>query len=174
MYISWRGGFHKKYFKGKSWSNKLDEIWESAESRYDAKNKCWKSLSCNPDENEACAWLPDLEKFCPPDGRVGYFRSTADNKVGPKTKRQIDLFVKDKIQGSSLTDEKHGFIILLLSLCRHVCLTSEHMRLLARRRYYLNSRTSYAATRSSRSRRLSRLRRGVSRDVRYVIVAHIE
>lgn len=109
-------GFHEKYFRDKSWNSKVNDIWEVAKDLYDAKKGCWRSLRQNPDENEACAWLMNLQELCLPDGEAGYFRSTADNKVGPKTKRQTDLLVKDKSCASKEDDgSKHAWCDVLVA-----------------------------------------------------------
>ena len=109
-------GFHEKYFKGKSWSVKVDEIWYIAQDHYDAKKGCWRSLRQNPDEDEACTWLIDLQERCLPDGKARYFRSTADSKVGPKTKRQIDLLLKDKSRVPNESDgSKHAWSDILVA-----------------------------------------------------------
>ncbi|KAG6127549.1 hypothetical protein E4U38_006210, partial [Claviceps purpurea] len=88
------GRFHEKYFQGREWNNRAEELWRKAKSRYNASEKRWSSLSDQPDEEEVCIWWLGMQADFLKAERAAYYRSDGGNKVGPKDQRQLDLFVK--------------------------------------------------------------------------------
>ncbi|KAG6091945.1 hypothetical protein E4U30_006127 [Claviceps sp. LM220 group G6] len=88
------GRFHEKYFQGREWNNRAEELWRRAKSRYNASEKKWSFLSNEPDEQEVCTWWLGMQEDFLNTERAAYYRSDGGNKVGLEDQRQLDIFVK--------------------------------------------------------------------------------
>ncbi|KAG6149295.1 hypothetical protein E4U37_006907 [Claviceps purpurea] len=92
-------GFDEKYFQGREWNSRAEELWQKAKSRYSISDQRWLNLPDDPSEESLCKWWFGLqEDFLKPD-RTAYYRSDQKNQIGPMDKRQVDLFVKMKTNG---------------------------------------------------------------------------
>ncbi|KAI1271450.1 serine/threonine-protein kinase Sgk2 [Xylaria sp. FL0933] len=99
-------GFHEKYFSGCAWTAQAKQVWERAKSRY--SNNRWTLLSNAPSGDDITDWWLGMQTELLPDRRLAYYTSTQQNRVGPKTSRQLDLFVKER-RGVAGADEKHDW-----------------------------------------------------------------
>ncbi|KAL7928030.1 serine/threonine-protein kinase Sgk2 [Trichoderma chlorosporum] len=70
------GGFHEKYFQGRKWNRRANQIWQRAKKHYGDHR--WTQLPDKSTEDEL---------------------SSGDNRVGTETQRQLDLLVKLKKDG---------------------------------------------------------------------------
>ncbi|KAG6095125.1 hypothetical protein E4U31_006005 [Claviceps sp. LM219 group G6] len=92
-------GFDEKYFQGREWNSRAEELWQKAKSRYSISNKRWLNLPDEPTEAELCQWWLGLQEDFLETERTAYYRSDQKHQIGPMEKRQIDLFVKLKTKG---------------------------------------------------------------------------
>ncbi|KAL7963104.1 serine/threonine-protein kinase Sgk2 [Trichoderma compactum] len=106
------GGFHEKYFEGKTWNGRAKRVWEAAKSHYSADDERWKRLPDAATEDEVCDWWLGLQQEMSPNERSVYVRSTQNNRVGDaETQRQLDLFVKKE---KRVSPAKHDWKYVLV------------------------------------------------------------
>ncbi|KAL7955674.1 serine/threonine-protein kinase Sgk2 [Trichoderma compactum] len=91
------GGFHEKYFQGRKWNRRANQIWQRAKKHY--SDHRWTQLPSKGTEEELCKWWLNLQKELLANERTAFFRSSGDNRVGAEAQRQLDLFVKLKRDG---------------------------------------------------------------------------
>ncbi|KAG6053531.1 hypothetical protein E4U32_007505 [Claviceps aff. humidiphila group G2b] len=92
-------GFDEKYFRGREWNSRAEEIWQKAKSRYSISDKRWLNLPDEPTEAELCKWWLGLQEDFLETERTAYYRSDQKHQIGPEEKRQLDLFIKLKTNG---------------------------------------------------------------------------
>ncbi|KAG6098806.1 hypothetical protein E4U14_007400 [Claviceps sp. LM454 group G7] len=92
-------GFDEKYFQGREWNSRAEEVWQEAKSRYSISNHRWLNLPDDPDEETFCTWLLGLQEDFLNSERTAYYRSDTKNMIGPEDQRQVDILVKMKTKG---------------------------------------------------------------------------
>ncbi|TFB07258.1 hypothetical protein CCMA1212_001248 [Trichoderma ghanense] len=103
-------GFHEKYFQGRKWNRRANQIWHRAKSHYSDGDRRWTQLPKKGTEDDVCKWWLNLQKELLANERTAFFRSSGDNRVGTEAQRQLDLFVKLKRDGLK-HDWKHVLVV---------------------------------------------------------------
>lgn len=104
------GGFHEKYFQGRKWNRRANQIWQRAKSHYSDGDRRWTQLPKKGTEDDVCKWWLKLQQELLANERTAFFRSSGDNRVGTEAQRQLDLFVKLKRDGSE-HEWKHVLVV---------------------------------------------------------------
>ncbi|KAL6860864.1 hypothetical protein J3F83DRAFT_304069 [Trichoderma novae-zelandiae] len=104
------GGFHEKYFQGRKWNRRANQIWQRAKSHYSDCDHRWAQLPKKGTEDDVRKWWLNLQKELLANERTAFFTGSGDNRVGTEAQRQLDLFVKLKRDGSP-RDWKHVLVV---------------------------------------------------------------
>ncbi|KAL2041153.1 hypothetical protein N7G274_006097 [Stereocaulon virgatum] len=86
-------GYFEKYFEGRHWSRKSEEISNAVKKQY--KGGRWTDFSDPPDEDAVRNWLSRFQDKYLSDSRgVFYTTGSTSNLTGGETRSQLDVFTK--------------------------------------------------------------------------------
>ena len=95
-------GFFSKYFEGKDWTERTEEIYRAVRDRH-VDNR-WTDFPQPPVQNAVLEWLFRFQKEFLSDARSVYYTSESSKDLtGAEARRQLDIFVKRNGENISKT-----------------------------------------------------------------------
>ncbi|KAG6091235.1 hypothetical protein E4U30_007390 [Claviceps sp. LM220 group G6] len=117
------GGFHQKYFEGREWNSRAEEVWQRAKNLYSDSEKKWLHLPLQPTEDNICSWWLGLQKDFLATEQAAYSGRPVQDDDGTDSKdygsdseddgseyeylQELELLVKKKNNGSAV--EQHDW-----------------------------------------------------------------
>jgi len=96
------GGFFRKYFEGKEWTERGKDIYNAMKSRH--VDGQWVDFPDPPEQNAVWEWLRSFQDEFLSDTQGTYYTTRATSDLtGAEAERQLDLFVKRRSDTTSLT-----------------------------------------------------------------------